>query len=263
MEVMASQTGSYEVFSYQIRAPYSLPQGPRIRLLPEGTLRMWLENFGYQDIEVGSAELDYRFTVKSDDEERARAILLRGADTLGAQADFVGSFESSPEEIILSLDFLGRNIRSFEDYGERAQALLQAVAAMASTDLWSIAELRALPGGATSWPDDVGPPIIAIRAPCEVLFSVAIGPHGAETTARASVRQNRGKWDFFLDDAGESLALLELGVSAQPLLAKSRIVVREGDVVLQWPGLCTEHDVLIAGASFLCSVARSGSSIYR
>lgn len=80
---------------------------PRLLLLREGTLRGWLRRFGYQDIQVGHADFDFRFTVKGDDEAAVRALLLPVAVPFLDAVDYIARVECDGTTITMLADARG------------------------------------------------------------------------------------------------------------------------------------------------------------
>lgn len=90
----------------QLAFPLARP-GPRWLLLREGTLRAWLRRFGYQDIQIGHADFDFRFTVKGEDEAAIRALLLPVAVPLLDAVDYVSSVECNGTTVVMIADSRG------------------------------------------------------------------------------------------------------------------------------------------------------------
>src|SRR5690606_15441179 len=72
------------LWRFRFVARHLLPDGPTLRLLREGTVRMWLRQFGYQDIELGHAAFDFRYTVKGHPASEVRCVLEPVADDIVA-----------------------------------------------------------------------------------------------------------------------------------------------------------------------------------
>lgn len=103
---------------------FRLPsRGARLLLLREGTFRAWLRRFGYQDIQIGHADFDFRFVVKGQDEAAIRALLLPAATPLLDAVDYLSRVECDGTTMTMTAE-----LRSANDY--RSLPLDRLVGAM-------------------------------------------------------------------------------------------------------------------------------------
>lgn len=240
--VRSSSSAQMAVFE----APFLLPAGPRLRLLAQGTLRMWIRQFGYQDIEIGDGAFDLQFIVKGEPEDEVRTVLRAGSGPLTTL----------------------RNVRSVHANGERIRIVggyldeidwerwIAVTADMATADLFGIEALRSVPDAELRWPEPPAPPIATVRVPTPVEITCRAHRGVARTFARARVSTEMPAFDGV---AGEGSLPVHIPKGIDGRLRCDGTVVE-----LVWPGVCTDPDELLHQATCLAQlVAGRGVAPYR
>jgi hypothetical protein len=226
---------------YRAEAPFLLPVGPRLGLKREGTFRMWLEQFGYQDLAIGDPPFDDAFTLKSDRPDVARRCLRPIAARVLALKESArfGSTRDAAEVSGRSL-VKGEPALMPDHTPDRAVAKIvgavDVVAALASTDLYQLDALLVLPGAEVRWPDlqDAlpGPPVVVL-GDRGVELTVVVERGRPCTVARVADQSGRGRREEAGPQDGTRLA-------------------GDGRVLhLRWPTTCGDPAALLAGVRAL------------
>lgn len=231
-----------------LRSPYLLPHGPRSRILPQGTLRMWLRRFGYQDIEIDDHEIDLRYTIKGEESEVRRWLApVASAFPL----DVLRHVKSRPRTLQIGLD------ASMDDTDVADWSRWIDFAATLAGTPFAVDALLSLPGAEVRWPAPPAPPVVTLRLPGAVELSCASDRGAARTFARARTAEYMAPFTAVL--GGESplripghLAPRAAGLAGCELRCDGTIAT------VLWSGIQADPDALVAGASFVADLAASG-----
>lgn len=255
---------AYYNATIKVRVDYKFGRGPVFQLLREGTFRSWLKRFGYQDIEVGDSSLDFALTIKGEQEDDIRELIMANRKMLTRYV--TGKRRALPTtdgqciecklEIVTS-DAEESTNNSIKDVGE----LIDLLVSLATTDIVGMDLLMKLPEAeeARGLEDRV---VVRVRAPILIEFY----PERDALTARLRARLPLKGLDTVGPIPCSDRKTIEshFGVPELPLsaLGDAALRVDEDGIWLEWPDIVNDLEVLNAATrllAFLSSPAASGA----
>lgn len=255
---------AYYNATIKVRVDYKFGRGPVFQLLREGTFRSWLKRFGYQDIEVGDSSLDFALTIKGEQEEDIRELIMANRKKLtryvtGKRRALPTTDGQSIEcklEIVTS-DAGESTNNSIKDVAE----LVELLVSLATTDIVGMDLLMKLPDAEESRgiEDKV---IVRVRAPSLIEFYPERGVLNARLSARLPAKglDNFGPIPCSDRNAIEShFGSPELALSP---LVDATLRVDENGIWLEWSDIVRDLEVLNGATrllAFLSSPAAAGA----
>ncbi len=237
-----------------VTASYRFGQGPNFKLLREGTFRSWLKRYGYQDIEVGEASLDFKLTIKGKPVDQVKDVVLSQLQPLHVYLEERrGTLPRSDGNEIAASMPISTQTRS--ESLERVDRLVDLLAGLASCDLVGLETLRKLPDNRES--ENAGTPRFTVSVPSRVDFEPLLDDGEFVTRASTPLQRELAPFDI---PCGE-VALLEEACGQHKLSAMlasvgdARVEAVDKLLVLTWSRVISDVDVLMSGAKLLAQIA--------
>jgi len=253
--------GSYDL-NVDVCVYYKFGRGPALQLLREGTFRSWLKRFGYQDIELGQTSLDFQLTIKGEQEELIRDVMLANAAELSS---YVGARHGAlPSSDGSTIQCKADSLSTTEESGPRTVAeIIQLLVGLASTDIAGLKGLLALPG-AKEGRDSDGKTVVRVEAPTVVEFY----PERLENCARLRVHVPAKDLAPLAATPCSEREQIEshFGVRDLPLglVRDAELSVDSAGYWLSWPMAVEDAELLMDGAKLLARLAAPvGLGAYR